>query len=366
MKINDIIQVLEQLAPPSLQESYDNAGLITGSATWNCSGIICTLDATEAVILEAKEKGCNLVVAHHPIVFSGLKKLNGKNYVEKAVITAIKHDIAIYAIHTNLDNVKNGVNHIIADRLGLINRKILAPKAGLLIKLYTFVPIAEADKLREALFAAGAGDIGQYSHCSFNTDGKGSFRAGEGTNPHVGEIGKTHLEAETKVEVIFPAWKQQEVLHALFHTHPYEEVAYDLVSLANDYQDVGSGLMGELPDAMDETFFFQMLKTSFELKLVRHTPFLGKKIKKVALCGGSGSFLTGKAQAAGADIYISADFKYHEFFDANDRMVIADIGHWESEQYTTDLLIDVLQAKFPTFAVLKSGIKTNPVNYFLG
>lgn len=366
MKLNDIIEVLEQLAPPTLQESYDNAGLITGSASWNCSGIICTLDATEAVILEAKAKGCNLVVAHHPIVFSGLKKLNGKNYVEKAVIAAIKNDIAIYAIHTNLDHVKHGVNHKIADRLGLINRKILAPKAGLLMKLYTFVPVAAADKLREALFAAGAGDIGNYSHCSFNTEGKGSFRAGEGTNPHVGEVGKTHFESETKLEVIFPAWKQQEVLIALFNTHPYEEVAYDLIGLANDYQDVGSGLIGELPDAMEEHFFFQMLKTSFELKMVRHTPFLGKKIKKVAICGGSGSFLTGKALSAGADIYISADFKYHEFFDANDRMVIADIGHWESEQYTTDLLIDVLQAKFPTFAVLKSGIKTNPVNYFLG
>jgi dinuclear metal center YbgI/SA1388 family protein len=366
MNINNIIQVLEQLAPPALQESYDNAGLITGSPSWECTGIVCTLDATEAVILEAKEKRCNLVVAHHPIVFGGIKKLNGKNYVEKAVIAAIKNDIAIYAIHTNLDNVINGVNNRIADKLGLINRKILAPKAGLLMKLYSFVPHAQAEKLRNALFAAGAGDIGQYSQCSFSAEGTGSFRAGEGTNPHVGEIGTTHFEPETKVEVIFPAWRQQQVLAALFEAHPYEEVAYDLVSLSNDYQDVGSGLIGELPEAMDEIFFLQMLKTSFDLKIIRHTPFLGKKIKKVALCGGSGSFLTGKAIAKGADIYISADFKYHEFFDANDRILIADIGHWESEQYTTDLLIDVLQAKFPTFAVLKSGVKTNVVNYFTG
>lgn len=366
MNINNIIQVLEQLAPPALQESYDNVGLITGSPSWECTGIVCTLDATEAVILDAKARGCNLVVAHHPIIFSGLKKINGKNYVEKAVIAAIKQDVAIYAIHTNLDNVIHGVNNQMADRLGLINRKILAPKAGLLMKLYSFVPHADAEKLRNALFAAGAGDIGKYSHCSFSTDGTGSFRAGEGTNPHVGEIGKTHFEGETKLEVIFPAWRQQAVLSALFEAHPYEEVAYDIVSLSNDYQDVGSGLIGELPEPMDEVFFFQMLKTAFDLKLVKHTPFLGKKIKKVAVCGGSGSFLTGKALSKGADIYISADFKYHEFFDANDRMVIADIGHWESEQYTIDLLIDVLQAKFPTFAVLKSGVKTNVVNYFTG
>jgi dinuclear metal center YbgI/SA1388 family protein len=366
MKINDIIQTLEQLAPPVLQEQYDNAGLITGSASWECTGVLCSLDATEAVILDAKAKGCNMVVAHHPIVFGGLKKINGKNYVEKAVIAAIKNDIAIYAIHTNLDNVIQGVNNRIADKLGLLNRKILAPKAGLLMKLHSFVPHAQAEQLRNALFAAGAGDIGQYSHCSFSMEGTGSFQAGEGTHPHVGSVGKTHFEPETRIEVIFPAWRQQQVLAALFEAHPYEEVAYDLVSLSNDYQDVGSGMIGELPEPIDEFFFLQMLKTSFGLKIIRHTPFLGKKIKKVALCGGSGSFLTGKAVAKGADVYVSADFKYHEFFDANDRILIADIGHWESEQYTTDLLIDVLQAKFPTFAVLKSEVKTNVVNYFTG
>lgn len=366
MKINSIIQALEQLAPPVLQEHYDNAGLITGSASWECTGVLCSLDATEAVILEAKAKGCNMVVAHHPIVFGGLKKINGKNYVEKAVIAAIKNDIAIYAIHTNLDNVMHGVNNRIADKLGLINRKILAPKAGLLMKLHSFVPHEQAEKLRNALFAAGAGDIGQYSHCSFSVAGTGSFQAGEDASPHVGAIGQTHFEPETKIEVIFPVWRQQQVLSALFEAHPYEEVAYDLVSLSNDYQDVGSGMIGELPEPMDEFFFLQMLKTAFGLKMIRHTPFLGKKIKKVALCGGSGSFLTGKAVAKGADVYVSADFKYHEFFDANDRILIADIGHWESEQYTTDLLIDVLQAKFPTFAVLKSEVKTNVVNYFTG
>ena len=366
MQIIDVIQTLEAQAHPSLQELYDNAGLLTGSPGWECKGILCTLDATEAVIMEAKARGCNLVVAHHPIIFGGLKKINGKNYVEKTVIAAIKNDIAIYAIHTNLDNVIYGVNNRIADRLGLINRQILLPKAGLLMKLYTFVPIAQADQVREALHKAGAGHIGTYSEVSFNAEGTGMFKGSENSTPFVGQPGKPHQEKEIKIEVILPAYLQSTVVKALFEAHPYEEVAYDIVSLTNENQLVGSGMLGELPEAMEETGFLHMLKTSFSLEIIRHTPFLGKKLQKIAICGGSGSFLTGKAIAAGADAFVTADIKYHEFFDANDRILLVDIGHWESEQFTTELLIEILQAKFPTFAVLKSGIKTNPVNYFLG
>jgi dinuclear metal center YbgI/SA1388 family protein len=365
MQIQDITRVLEDKAPLSLQETYDNAGLLTGDPAWECRGILCTLDATEQVVMEAKARGCNLIVAHHPIIFGGLKKINGGNYVERTVIAAIKNDIAIYAIHTNLDNRLDGVNDRMADRLGLINRRVLAPKPGQLMKLFTFVPIAHAEKLRSALFGAGAGNIGEYSEASFNTDGSGTFKGSENTHPFVGEPGKRQEEKETKIEVIFPSWLQRPVIAALLKTHPYEEVAYDIVSLSNDYQHIGSGLLGDLPEELDETGFLYMLKTSFELPVVRHTPLLGKKIKKVALCGGSGSFLIGRALVAEADIYISADIKYHEFFDADRRLVIADIGHWESEQFTTDLLLEILQAKFPTFAVLKSGVKTNPVNYFL-
>ncbi len=366
MQIIDIINVLEAKAPLPLQESYDNAGLITGSPAWECTGILCTLDATEAVIAEARSRGCNLVVAHHPIVFSGLKKINGKNYVEKAVICSIKHDVAIYAIHTNLDNILDGVNSRIADRLGLINRQILLPKPGQLMKLFSFVPVNQAAKIRQALFDAGAGNIGEYSETSFNTDGIGTFKGSATTKPFVGEPGKLHHEKETRIELVFPAYLRNIVINTLIKKHPYEEVAYDIISLSNDYQSVGSGLLAELPEPLTEEGFFHMLKTSFNLSVIRHTPFLGKNIKKVAVCGGSGSFLIEKALKTGADIYISADIKYHEFFDANNQLVIADIGHWESEQFTTDLLLEILQAKFPTFAVLKSGIKTNPVNYFLG
>lgn len=364
MQIAEIIRFLEQAAPLSLQESYDNAGLITGSPAWDCTGIMVSLDATEEVILEAKSKGCNLLVAHHPIVFSGLKKINGKNYVEKAVISSIKHDIAIYAIHTNLDNIANGVSAKMAEKLGLVNTQILQPKPNLLKKLYTFVPVAQAEEVRSAIFKAGGGTIGLYDECSFNITGTGTFRASEGTNPFVGQIGKRHEEEEVKLEVIFPAWLEKKVVWAMIKAHPYEEVAYDIVALDNPFSSVGSGMIGELKEPMPATDFLQQVKNQFHLSIIRHTPLPGKPISKVAVCGGAGSFLTKTAMAAGADIYITGDVKYHEFFDAENGMILADIGHWESEQFTIELLADWLSGKFLNFAVLKTGVKTNPVAYF--
>jgi len=365
MKIQDITSFLESVAPPVLQESYDNAGLITGNNNWECTGAITTLDATEEVVLEAIEKKANLIVAHHPIIFGGLRKITGKNYVEKAVITAIKNDIAIYAIHTNLDNVLHGVNAAIADKLGLINRNILQPKNDTLKKLFTFVPVEHAEKVRSAIFGAGAGHISNYSECSFNTKGEGTFKPGEGTNPFTGKIGERHTGEEMKLEMIFPAWLENKILVAMIAAHPYEEVAYDIVALENQNKLVGSGLVGELSQPVSEAEFLDLVKEKFDLSVIRHTPLRGKPVKKLALCGGAGSFLIGAAVAAGADFYISADIKYHEFFDANGRLVIADIGHYESEQFTIDLLFDILTQKFPTFAVLKTGVKTNPVHYFL-
>jgi dinuclear metal center YbgI/SA1388 family protein len=349
-----------------LQEHYDNAGLIVGDKNWDCTGIITTLDATEEVVLEAVAKNCNLIVAHHPIIFSGLKKINGKNYVEKTVIAAIKNNVAIYAIHTNLDNVLHGVNGKMAELLQLKNTTVLAPKAGLLKKLYTFVPAAYAPILRDALFAAGAGNIGNYSECSFNAGGEGTFKAGDNTTPFVGEIGQRHTEAETKIEVIFPAYLQTGLVEALKKAHPYEEVAYDIVTLDNLHQQTGSGLVGELEHPVEETVFLKLLKERFGLTVIRHTPLNNKPIRRVAICGGAGSFLIKTAIQNKADIYITADMKYHEFFDAEGRIVIADIGHFESEQFTIDLLAAILEQKFPTFAVLKTIVQTNPVRYFLG
>jgi dinuclear metal center YbgI/SA1388 family protein len=364
MKIAEIINHLETIAPPALQESYDNAGLLTGNTNWDCTSAICTLDATEEVVMEAVAKKCNLIVAHHPIIFSGLKKITGKNYVEKTIIAAIKNDIAIYAIHTNLDNVLHGVNAKIADKLGLLNRQILQPKIGNIKKLYTYVPIEFADKVKDAIFAAGGGAIGNYIECSFVTEGMGSFKATEGTTPFVGDIGERHYEKEKKLEIIFEDHKQNQVLNALIKNHPYQEVAYEIIGLDNTNNSIGSGMVGELKNEALEEDFMQLLKTQFGLKYIKHTPFLCKKVKKIAICGGSGSFLTKAAIAAGADFYVTSDVKYHEFFDAENKLVLADIGHWESEQFTIDLLAEVLQQKFPTFAVLKTGVKTNPVQYW--
>lgn len=365
MKIAEIISHLETIAHPSLQEDYDNAGLITGDATWQCTGAIISLDATEDVVKEAIEKKCNLVIAHHPIVFKGLKKINGKNYVEKTVIRAIKNDIALYAIHTNLDNVQQGVSGMMAKKLGLINCEVLAPKLGLLKKLFVFVPQQYALPVRNAIFEAGAGHIGNYSECSFNTTGAGTFLAGEGAKPFVGEIGKQQQEDEIKIETIFPAWLENKITSAMKAAHPYEEVAYDILPLENSHSHIGAGIAGALPAATDETDFLQQLKEVFKVPVIRHTALTGKQVKKVAVCGGAGSFLISNAIGVKADFYITADVKYHEFFDAEGHLVMADIGHYESEQFTIDLLAGILREKFPTFAALKTGVKANPVNYFL-
>jgi dinuclear metal center YbgI/SA1388 family protein len=365
MKIKDIITCLESIAPAYWQESYDNTGLLTGDADWHCTGALITLDATEAVITEAIEKKCNLIIAHHPIIFSGLKKINGKNYVEKAIIAAIKSDIALFSIHTNLDNVQQGVNGIIADKLGLINKTILHPKTGSLKKLFTFVPKAGEEALQAAIFNAGAGFIGNYSECSFTVPGKGTFKAGHSANPFLGEIGKRHQEDEVKIEVVFPPHLEKQVIAAMKKAHPYEEVAYDIVALDNQHPQIGSGLIAELPHPMGENEFLQHIKRVFKVPVIRHTRLLQQPVSKIAICGGAGSFLISKALASGAQFFITSDIKYHEFFDANNVMVIADIGHFESEQFTIDLLLAILREKFPTFASLKTTVKTNPVYYFL-
>ena len=364
MKISQVTAFLESLAHPSLQENYDNAGLIIGNSDRECTGILVSLDATEDVIKEAIVKKCNLVVAHHPIIFGSLKKINGKNYAEKAVITAIKNDIAIYAIHTNLDNVLEGVSGKMAEMLGLVDISVLAEKTSTLKKLYTYVPMDNAEEVRAAIFAAGAGQIGNYSECSFSSEGTGTFKGEEGANPFVGEVGSRHYENEMRIETVFPAWLESKVVAALKDAHPYEEVAYDVVQLSNNHSGACSGVVGVLPEPMDEIAFLTELKSVFEVPVVRHTELSGKPVSKVALCGGAGSFLISKALAAGADFYITADVKYHEFFDANARMVIADIGHYESEQFTINLLQEILEEKFPTFAVLKTEVETNPVHYF--
>jgi len=365
MQIREITQFLESIAPSSYQESYDNAGLITGQPDMEFKGSVCCLDSTEDVIDEAISKGANLVIAHHPIIFKGLKRLNGKNYVERAIIKALKHDIAIYAIHTNLDNVRGGVNDRIADQLGLERkgRNILMPKRHLLTKLEVYVPTAQLKDVQTALWAAGAGGIGHYENCSFNSTGKGTYKPIEGANPHVGTIGEQEEDYEEKLEVIFPSHLIGRVVSAMLAAHLYEQPAYQLISLENSNQDIGSGIVGDLSSAIPTHEFLNMVKERMNAGAVKHTRICHDSIEKVALMGGSGVFGLNAAIASGAQVYITSDVKYHEYFDADGKIILIDIGHYESEQYTQQLLKELLDEKFPNFAHLLTGVKTNPVNY---
>ncbi|WP_316735643.1 Nif3-like dinuclear metal center hexameric protein [Pedobacter aquatilis] len=363
MRLSEITNYLESIAPLNYQEDYDNSGLIVGDPNMEIRAALVALDCVEKIVDEAISTGCNLIITHHPIVFKGLKKFNGKNYVERVVLKAIKNNVALYAIHTNLDSVHTGVNARICERLGLTGIKVLAPKSGILKKLVTFCPQAQAEQLRQALFYAGAGNIGNYSETSFNTNGTGTFKGNESADPYVGEKGVQHHEAEVRIETIYPIQAQRKILVALFENHPYEEVAYDIYNLENKHQQVGSGMLGWLEYDMETYDFLHMVKDKMNAKVVRHTSVLPKRIKKVAVCGGSGSFLLKEAIAAGADAFITADFKYHEFFDAEEKIIIADIGHFETEQFTSNLLVEIIQKKFTNFAIRLTEQNTNPINY---
>ena len=363
-KIKDIINYLESIAPLGYQENYDNAGLITGHKNANITSILICIDALEGVIEEAIQKNCNLVIAHHPIIFKGLKKINGKNYVERSIIKAIKHDVAIYASHTNLDNVHVGVNRKIADKIGLTNLKILAPKTGTLQKLITFVPEANTDEVLAALSQAGAGQIGNYKNCSFRLKGIGTFEPTEAANPHIGARNQLEEVTENRVEVIFPAILAPSVMQALKDAHPYEEVAYYLQNVENQNQEIGAGMIGTLEQPMEVKKFMDHLKDRMQLSCIRHTRIINRKITKIAVCGGAGRFLLSKALQQGADAYVSADFKYHEFFDAEDKMVIMDIGHYESEVFTKELIYEIISKKFTNIAVNFTEQVTNPISYY--
>jgi dinuclear metal center YbgI/SA1388 family protein len=364
MLIKDILQCIEEFAPLSYQENYDNCGLLVGDRNAEATAALLCLDVTEEVLDEAIALKCNLIIAHHPVIFSGLKRITGNNFVERIIIRAIKHDIALYACHTNADNVMTGVNKKIADKLGLKNQQILSPKNGILQKLETFVPEAQAEQVRQALFAAGAGNIGNYSECSFSSEGTGTFRGNDESNPAVGTKGVIEKAKEIKVEVIFEKHRQSAVLQALKQAHPYEEVAYYLHNLDNYLQTIGSGMVGDLENEEELFTFLGRVKQVFKVPIVKHTAPIGKTIKRIALCGGSGSFLLKDAIRAKADLFLTADFKYHQFFDAENKTVICDIGHYETEQFTPEIFSAVISKKFSTFALHLSKINTNPINYF--
>lgn len=364
MKLKELTAYLESFAPLELQEPYDNSGLLVGDPNQEILQALISLDCTEDVVDEAIRTGCDVIISHHPIIFKGLRRLTGSTSVERVVMKAIRHGIALYAIHTNLDNVIGGVNARIADRLGLQKRAVLSPKAGLLEKMIAFVPRSHVESVRQALFDAGAGKIGDYDQCSFNAAGYSTFRGLEGSDPFVGEVGEQHREEETRMEIIYPQYLHRKIQIALLESHPYEEPAFDRIAVKNDCFEAGAGMIGMLEKPMDELEFMAHLKHALRVSVIRHTEFLNKPIERVAVCGGSGGFLLKDAVRSGADVFITADFKYHEFFDADGQVLIADVGHFESEQFTSELLLEIIQKKFTTFAVRLTGINTNPINYY--
>jgi dinuclear metal center YbgI/SA1388 family protein len=363
MKIKEVIDIIEEKWPSFYAEDFDNTGLLVGDENENLKGILICHDSLESVVDEAISKDLNLIVSFHPIIFNGLKKITSNDYVQKSVVKAIKNDIAIYAIHTALDNSWDGVNDIILKKLGAKKTSILNQKANTLNKLNTYVPIENADQVRDAIFNAGGGMLGDYDNVSYNLNGEGTFRASENAKPFVGDIGKVHREKEVNIQVIFESHKKNKIISALLKAHPYEEVAYEIYPLNNSNDRIGLGMLGELNEEMDEMEFLHHLKKVLPTECIRYSNLLGKKIKKVAVLGGSGAFAIKSAIAKGADVFISGDMKYHDFYSANDKILLADIGHFESEQFTKSILFEYLSKKITKFAVALSEINTNPINY---
>lgn len=364
MILQNIIHAIENEASPTLQENYDNSGLQVGNRLQQISAALICLDVTDEIIDEAIEKKCNLIISHHPLIFKGIKSITGKSYIERCIIKACKNDIAIYSAHTNLDNAWNGVNFKIAEKIGLTKLQILREQEGVLLKLAVFVPVKHVENVRNAIFEAGGGHIGSYDACSFNSAGTGTFRAGKDSNPYCGEIGKLHSEEEMRIELIFPVFLKEKIIEAIMSSHPYEEPAYDFYPLINSWSKAGSGLLGELQEDINEADFLNQLKNIFNIPVIKHSAFTGKKIRKIALCGGSGAFLLPDALKKQADVFITGEAKYHDYFGLDKKILFAEIGHYESEQFTKELIYDIIIKKIPTFALHFSKVITNPINYF--
>ncbi|MEG1544126.1 MAG: Nif3-like dinuclear metal center hexameric protein [Tannerellaceae bacterium] len=363
LKVKDILREIEQCAPLPLQENFDNAGVQVGDINQPATGALLCLDVTEEVIDEAIEAECNLIISHHPLAFKSFKSLTGATYIERCMMKACKHDLVIYAAHTNLDNAVGGVNFRMAEMIGLQNIRILSPQKNALLKLVTFIPESYAELMRNALFNAGAGSVGNYDSCSFNSKGEGTFRATEGCNPFCGEIGDMHVEKEIRIETILPTFRKTAVTRALLSVHPYEEPAFDFYPLNNTWNQAGSGVVGELPEGEEELSFMQRIKEIFHIECIKHSPLIGRPIHEVALCGGSGAFLINEAIAYGADIFITGEARYNDFYDVEDRILLAVIGHYESEVCTKDIFYNLISKKYPTFAVNFSNVNSNPVKY---
>jgi len=363
IQVKTITDFLDHSFPLAFQEDFDNCGLLIGDPNQEIAKALVCVDVTEDILDEAVAEKTGLVISHHPLIFGGLKRITGKTYVERIIQKAIKNNIAIYAIHTNLDNHSNGLNQMLAEKLGLSNLKILKPKKDLLRKIVTFCPHEHAAKVRTAIFEAGAGQIGEYDSCSYNTLGEGTFRAMDSANPFVGKVNELHFEKEVKIEAIYLAYLEKQIITKMIEAHPYEEVAYDILLLGNENSYVGSGMQGKLSEEIPASDFLNQVKNICGLQTVKYTGDITQLVSRVALCGGGGSFLIADALNAGVQIFLTADLKYHDYFIPEGKMILADIGHYESEQFSKDLIRQVLVKKFPNFAVLKTKVSSNPVKY---
>jgi len=362
--LGEFVRWLEELIPPAFQEHYDNSGLQVGDPSSEVDSVLLTIDITPEVVAEAAGQGCNLIISHHPLIFTPLKRLAAGSNVERSVAYALKSNIAVYSAHTSFDNIEHGVSRILAEKIGLEKIRVLVPLRGRLSKLVTFVPESHAAKVRDSLFAAGAGHIGHYDRCSFNVHGKGTYRAGEGTAPFAGRIGENHSEPEVRIEAVMPSHLSDSCIRALLEVHPYEEVAYDIIPLENEYHGAGAGSIGALPSPLSGNGLLALLKELTGIPCIRYSGNPGRIITTVALCGGSGSGFAAAAARAGADAFITADIKYHAFAEAPPDMLLADIGHYESEKFSLEILYNLIHKKFPNFALRFSAIKTNPINYY--
>ena len=364
MRIEKIISIIEKWAPTAYAEDFDNVGLLLGNAEAECMGILITHDVTENVIEEAVEKKFNLIICFHPIIFSGLKKLTGKTYVERVVTKTIKNDIAVYAIHTALDNHKEGVSYSLAVALGLKNIQILMPQKNTLKQLITYVPKENSATLLEALYQSGAGALGNYDQCSFITEGTGSFRGNENSKPHLGKKLIREEVREVQLSLVFQKHLEGKIIQTLFENHPYEEIAYQVHPLDNTNQGIGIGSIGIFGEEITEQDFLKLVVEKLETSFIRHSALSKRKIKKVAILGGSGSFVIPTAKQKKVDALVTADLKYHDFFQAEGHILLVDGGHYETERFTKKLIYNHLIEKLPNFAIALSKSITNPVNYF--
>lgn len=362
--LTEFTRWFEESVPPAFQESYDNSGLQTGDPSAAIDSVLLTVDVTIAVVEEALKYGCNLILSHHPLIFTPLRHLTLSTETERCVAAAVRGGVAVYSAHTSLDNLQNGVSHILAEKTGLRNIRVLEPMKGKLLKLVTFVPLAFADRVRDALFGAGAGHIGKYDRCSFNVQGEGTYRADEGAEPFAGITGSDHSEPEIRIEAVMPLHLAGSCIRAMLAVHPYEEVAYDIIALENEYQGAGAGAIGILPAPLTGSQFLERLKELTGLPFIRFSGDPARTITNVAVCGGSGSSLIAAAARAGADAFITGDIRYHAFMEAPRDILVADIGHYESEKFSLQLLYNLINKKFPNFALRFSEVKTNPINYF--